>query len=237
MEDFESSAASVLESANVEVRAVPWLRWKDAHDEGAEPQSAYRCAKSCRSGYGLRLANRVHSSTMVEAPMVVISNAIEGEWLGLAPVQVGDVPSTPRPPDRYVTLAGRQGALLRVDVYAFRPDSFVFDQAVVWRDLLVVGYGSHVHAISISSRTVVSVALDSYFGHLYPTEGYLLIASGEELLRMEPDGAILWRASGLALDGIVVHDPGPPVVMGECEWDPPGGWKPFAILAADGAPA
>jgi hypothetical protein len=122
--------------------------------------------------------------------------------------------------------------VLRVDVYAFPRDCFPFEDALVWRDNLVIGFGSHVHAMA--NRAPSLVTLNSYFGHLYPTPEYLLIASGDRLRRLEPDGSVLWTTEVLAVDGVVVNDPGPPLIRGEAEHDPPGGWQPFALSAADG---
>jgi hypothetical protein len=80
----------------------------------------------------------------------------------------------------------------------------------------------------------VTVALEEYFGHVYPTADYLLLASCSRLFRMEPDRSILWKTELLGLDGVVVRESGPTLVRGDGEWDPPGGWRPFAVLAADG---
>lgn len=61
----------------------------------------------------------------------------------------------------------------------------------------------------------MTVALGSYFGHLYPTADYLLLASGERLFRMEPDRSIRWRSDVLGIDGVVVGEAGPPLIRGD----------------------
>ena len=150
------------------------------------------------------------------------------------PVRVGRVPAVVGTPECYVTVAEDDKPALRVDVYAYGPDCLAFQDAMVWRDNLIVGFGSHVHAISVADRSALTIDLESYFGHFYPTPTYLLLASGERLFRMEPDRSILWKSEPLGIDGVVVEEPGPAVVRGVCEWDPPGGWRPFAISATDG---
>ena len=40
-------------------------------------------------------------------------------------------------PDCYVTLAEDDKPVLRVDVYAYGPDCFAFQDAIVWRDNLI----------------------------------------------------------------------------------------------------
>jgi hypothetical protein len=166
-----------------------------------------------------------------------MSEVIDAEWLSVESVRVGRVSAAVGTPPCYVTVTEDDKPVLKVEVYPYGPDCFAFQEAIVWRNHVIVGFGSHVHSISVADRSTITVTLDSYFGHLYPTNDYLLLASGERLFRMEPDLSILWRSEALGIDGVVVHDPGPIVVRGEGEWDPPGGWRSFAVFAADGRPA
>jgi hypothetical protein len=163
-----------------------------------------------------------------------LSNSIDAVWLRLDPVRVGRVPVSLSTPDRYVTVTRDEQPVLRIDVYSYGPDCFAFEEAIGWRDLIVVGFGSHVHAIAIDDRSVATIELGSYFGRIYPNHDFMLLASGEHLFRLEPDRSVLWKSSDLGIDGIVVREVGPVVIRGEGEWDPPGGWKPFAISVADG---
>jgi hypothetical protein len=163
-----------------------------------------------------------------------ISEVIGSEWLELVPLRVGPVSSGQGTPDSYVTLADGDRPVLRVDVYAYGPDSFAFQDAIVWHDNLVIGFGSHVHVVALADRSTVTVSLGGYYGHLHPTPSYLLIASADRLFRMEPDRSVLWRTDTLAVDGVVVHDAGPPIIRGEAEQEPPRGWEPFTITATDG---
>jgi hypothetical protein len=176
-----------------------------------------------------------------KALFVRMSEFLDTEWLRIDPVRVGLVPPTLRTPDLYVTVTDEDAAvlrdalILRVDVYVDDgAECLTFNDAIIWRRNLIVGFGNHVHAISMEKRDAVTIALDEYYCGLYPTSDYLLIASGDRLFRMEPDRSVLWISDFLGIDGVVVNDPGPPVVRGEGEFDPPGGWRPFAVLAADG---
>jgi hypothetical protein len=164
-----------------------------------------------------------------------VSEVIDDAWLRVEPVRVGGVARGVGTPDRYVTVSDGGDLILRVDVYAYPLDSFPFEAALVWRDNLVIGFGSHIHMVALATRAACTLELESYYGHLHPTPDYLLIASGDRLFRMEPDRSILWTTEVLAVDGVIVSDPGPPVIRGEAELDPPGGWQPFAVSAADGA--
>jgi len=166
-----------------------------------------------------------------------MSRVVDAEWLRVEGVRVGPVPAGVGTPECYVTMMEDDKPVLRVDVYAYGPDWFAFQDAIVWRDNLIVGFGSHVHAISLADRSAITIALGSSFGHAYPTRDYLIVASADRLFRMEPDRSILWKSGTLGIDGVVVHEPGPTVVRGEGEWDAPGGWRSFALFAADGRPA
>jgi len=159
---------------------------------------------------------------------------VDPEWSSVDFVRVGSVPVALGTPQLYVVVADDEDPVLRVDVYS-DPDCFAFQDAILWRGNLVIGFGSHVHAVALADHSVVSIALEMYFGHLYPTDDYLLLASGTRLHRMEPDRSISWTSEPLGIDGVVVDQRGP-TIRGEGEWDPPGGWRPFAVMAADGNP-
>ncbi len=165
---------------------------------------------------------------------VHLTSTIDQAARNLDPVTVGGSQPTLAAPSRFVTVVDSGRPIFRVDVHSYWPDCFAFEEAILWRGLVVIGYGSHVHAVSVADRAACTIELQSYFGHLYPTPEFLLIASGERLLRMEPDRSIRWTSDFLGIDGVIVHDGSLSIICGEGEWDPPGGWKPFAVSAADG---
>jgi hypothetical protein len=165
-----------------------------------------------------------------------LSPSIDPAWAQLEPIHVGRVPAGSGPPDPCVSVTRDGRPLLRIDVHAHAPHYVGFEEVIVWRDLVVIGFGGYVHAISALDRSVVSVELGSYFGHLYPGRDFVLLASGERLFRLEPDRSVAWKSAPLGIDGVLVHDVGTKVIRGEGEWDPPGGWKPFAVSVADGTP-
>lgn len=162
------------------------------------------------------------------------SKSIDCEGRQLASVRVGCIPDNSGTPDRYVTVTDDGETIFRIEVFAYRPDCFAFEEVVIWRGIVIVGFGSHIHAVVAADRSVVTIELGSYFGHFYPTSDYVLVASGERLFRLEPDRSILWKSEVLAIDGVVVHEHGLDIIQGEGEWDPPGGWQPFAVSATKG---
>lgn len=145
----------------------------------------------------------------------------------LEPIRVGGVPSGLGTPDLYVVLFESEDPVARIDVYAVGSDCFAFEEAVLWHDVLVIGFGSHVHMISMQDSSVVTLELGSYFGHLSTTDDFLLVASGERLFRVERDRSVMWKSDVLGIDGVVVTEVTPATVRGKGEWDPPGGWRPL----------
>jgi hypothetical protein len=98
-----------------------------------------------------------------------------------------------------------------------------------------VGFGYRVYVIDPKKQSASEVYLGREFLDFYTNQDYLLVASADSLLRLALDCTILWRASNLAIDGVVVNSVENGLIQGEGEWDPPGGWKPFTVRLDSGA--
>ena len=170
-------------------------------------------------------------------PTVQMSASIEGPWIGMDPVRLGRIAAGPGAPACYVTVDSERGPLLRIDLYTSSDEVFAFQEAHVWSQFLVIGWGHGVYLVDLRSREIVHIDLGCYFGHAYPAAECLLVASAERLFRIEPDGSVKWRSEPLGIDGVVVHDVSESLIEGDGEWDPPGGWRPFRILAGSGTSA
>lgn len=162
------------------------------------------------------------------------SSSAPDEWLSTRVVRVGVVPPHRPMPTRYVLLSTNGEPRLRVEVYSDPDEVHAFEDAEVWSDRVVIGFGERVHFVSCDGTNAACHVLESYFGHIYATPDYLLVASAEIVRRFDRGGGLLWSSERVGLDGVVVHDAGPPLVRGEGEWDPPGGWRPFALDAETG---
>ena len=164
--------------------------------------------------------------------------ALDSPWTAMQPLRLGKVPSGLPTADLFVTVSDDDSALLRVDLYGDSSDDvFTFQDALVWHDHVFVGFGNRVYAIDPKKQSASEIYLGpllGYFGHFYASQGYLMVASGESLLRLAPDGTILWRTPNLGLDGVVVDSVENGVIQGRGEWDPPGGWRPFALRLDSG---
>jgi hypothetical protein len=166
----------------------------------------------------------------VEQDVVLAPNS---PWTTMPPLRLGKIPAGLGAADLFVTIRDDDRALLRVDLYADASyETFGFRDAVVWYDRVLVGFGHRVYVIDPKRQSASQIYLgpfSGYFGHLYASKDYLLVASGDSLLRLAPDGAILWKTPNLGLDGVVVNSVEKGVIQGQGEWDPPGGWKPFVL--------
>ncbi len=162
------------------------------------------------------------------------SECIDLPWLELGPCRIGGSPSGLSTPTQYFLLADAGQPVLRVDAYSSSDESFAFTEAIVWHDFLVIGWGDHVYLIHVDSRSVIKCHLASYFGHLYPYDNYLLVASADRIWRIAPDASIAWRSDVLGIDGVIVNDVDGGIIDGSGEWDPPGGWQSFQIRLDSG---
>ena len=144
-------------------------------------------------------------------------------------------------PDAYVGVARGGEPHLRIDVHT-NLEHECFRDVRCLGSLVAVGYGDHVHFVDARSRESRSVEMDGYFGGLYTPEDLglrdrpfeLLAASASSLLRFGRDGVLVWEARELGIDGVRVDDVEGAVITGSGEWDPPGGWKPFAVELESG---
>jgi hypothetical protein len=60
------------------------------------------------------------------------------------------------------------------------------------------------------------------------------VASGERVLRFNRDGSKMWESDQIAVDGVIISSVDEVSISGQAEWDPPGGWRPFALSLATG---
>ncbi len=167
-------------------------------------------------------------------PVISWHDTIDESSLKLASIRIGEVPLGCGTPEKYILLSQHDQPILRIDAYRSSEESYPFSDAIRWNDFLVVGWGDCAYLIDIDSGAIVKHKLGIYFGHLYPYPEYLLIASGERLWCINHSGSIKWTSDVLGIDGVIVHDVTHGIISGEGEWDPPGGWQPFAIMLDSG---
>jgi hypothetical protein len=166
---------------------------------------------------------------------VIFQQIIDSPWTELSPIRVGKIPAGLGTPDVFVLYEGAGGVKLRIDVYADRgEESICFQEAILWRNWLAIGYGHKFHLVPTDQGLPITISLESYFGHLYPTDTFLLVATARKLHCFSHDGTKKWSSPELGIDGVVVIAIDQYVILGDGEWDPPGGWKPFKVRLTSG---
>jgi hypothetical protein len=117
------------------------------------------------------------------------------------------------------------------------PQAYPFRDAVIWKDLIVVGFGSALYAIGLKEQHCHVHEFSGYFGSLVSTDAFCLAASDEGVLRLAEDGTALWHQRGLAADGVLISDVSEGVIRGQGQWDAPDGeWVPFRLNLETGRP-
>ena len=107
-------------------------------------------------------------------------------------------------------------------------------EALIWSDWVVVGSGHRIYLYELKKQDNKVVDLGAYFCKLHTTENCLFAASGERIHALDSIGEILWISDRLGIDGVVINGISDNFLLGEGEFDPPGGWEPFKISLADG---
>lgn len=108
--------------------------------------------------------------------------------------------------------------------------------------IVYIGFGQFVFVVDVALSQLRRYELDWYFGHLYDASDLehldshisVLAASASEVIAFDRTGGLLWKQSNLGIDGVVLNSVLRGRIDGEGEWDPPGGWRPFSLLAESG---
>src|SRR4051812_6917088 len=124
-------------------------------------------------------------------PVARFVTTLDAEWLALAPVRLGDVPAGVGMAPGFVTIESDGGEpLLRCDLYSTgAPECFAFQEVRIWKSWVVIGFGEAFHLVGLEGAPTISVALGCYYGHIYPSDECLLVASCDRLHRFDADGS------------------------------------------------
>ena len=167
----------------------------------------------------------------------------KGEYL----FQVIDAPPPEAEP---IALGGRPEARLFMRVaragrpeivFALRPsdrsECWAFADGVWWGGMFFIGFAERVYAVRTDGAEVAAIDLGDYFCAFTPGDEFLLVATGLRVLRIGPDGRLVWRSDVLGIDGVVIDTVEGGIIRGAMQHDPPDGWLDFAIALSDGTMA
>jgi hypothetical protein len=163
-----------------------------------------------------------------------VAPALDPPWTSLEPIVLGIRTGAVR---AYLLVSADRRPALRLHLCDEAWDEYWFKVEVIdVGDLTIIGFAERLYVLNARGETVSCTRLASYFCGLNSLEVGALAASGEEIVRIGADGAVMWRSPRLGVDGVVIHDVEDGIVRGDGEWDPPGGWQPFLLDLATGQP-
>ena len=137
-------------------------------------------------------------------PTVEFRSTLDAPWIDMEPLLLGAVPSGRGTPDAYVTVGLNASPVLRIDLYRSSEQSYTFNDALGWSRFAVICWGHAIYFVELDTKQVTTLELNSYFGHAYPSEKFLLVASADRLFQVNRDGDLVWRSEPLGVDGVVV---------------------------------
>jgi hypothetical protein len=157
-----------------------------------------------------------------------IAETLPSDWPLATPVTIGGTS-----PDLFV-LARNGDVIRRFDLSYLEVDHRHHTTAIFWCGWFVFGFGGRTILYRETDGATVEIDLGCYFDEFHPGDDYLLVTSGQGIVRLGPDGAVVWRNDSLGLDGVLIFDIEGDVIDGQGEWDPPGGWEDFLVSLATG---
>ena len=105
-----------------------------------------------------------------------------------------------------------------------------FREALLIDHLLAVGHEGYFYLFNTTTnQTILRLAMDGYFGHLYYNNELFYIADANGIHCINKSGEVLWKNSELAIDGVIIHEFTDDRISGSGEFNPPGGWVDFSI--------
>ena len=141
----------------------------------------------------------------------------------------------------HVAIESDTGLRVRIDIPA-ADDCTCFQDVRLAGSHAYIGYGSRLFVFDLALLEFVEYDMDGYFCSLYGSHDIessgdvfsVLASSASELLAFDSCGELIWKTSGLGIDGVLVHVASGNMLCGDGEWDPPGGWQPFSVLQTTG---
>jgi hypothetical protein len=165
------------------------------------------------------------------------SKSIDAGWESARRLKAGLWLTPDRTPDVHV-LVDAAGGRVVIEVFGPALQSFTFSAVELWHGLVVIGYGSALHVVRPSDGWSLYVAIPGYFSSLHMGDArtdVCLVATDCGIIRLSPQGQILWQREDLAADGVIVDDVENGVIEASGQWDPPDAeWMEYRLCLATG---
>jgi hypothetical protein len=150
----------------------------------------------------------------------------------MEPIYLGSVPSGLGTPDVYCSVEYNEQPFMLLNLYSEGLSPFC--DVIIWQRWIVIGFDDAVYFVSLDQQIKHVYPLYLYFGHLYPTDDALLVASATYLHCFDTNAQQIWVAETVGIDGVVVNKIEGNIIEGKAQYDPPDGWQPFKLSLRTG---
>ncbi len=105
-----------------------------------------------------------------------------------------------------------------------------FKQSEVVNGIVLIGYGNRFSIFDLKKKEIkANLSFNGYFGSFKVDYGEIFVATDSELINLNFQGMEKWKADNLGIDGVVISKITETEIIGNGEWDPPGGWESFTL--------
>ncbi|MDM2932984.1 hypothetical protein [Citrobacter sp. Cu233] len=122
--------------------------------------------------------------------------------------------------------------------------SSAFSDFLLNESLVAIICGDHFHVFEMATHSFRSHPLGDYVSHIYSVpdihsdrlHNRVLVTTYSHVFLMDIAAGILWKSRQCAIDGVIITSIENETVLGQGEWDPPGGWESFKLDLKTGIP-
>jgi hypothetical protein len=112
----------------------------------------------------------------------------------------------------------------------FKSHCSPFKDVLLRRCLLAIGHQRHFYLYDLLQNTsLLILEMDGYFGHLYVNENLFYVTGSGSVYCIGEKGNLIWKNSGLGVDGVLIEKFSDNKIYGSGECDPPAGWQDFVL--------
>lgn len=105
-----------------------------------------------------------------------------------------------------------------------------FKQAEKIDSILLIGHEEYFYLIDLKLNSILClIKMAGYFGYIYIDSDLIYVADSCDLYCVDKIGQINWKTSNLGIDGVIINHFDADKIVGEGEFDPPGGWINFIL--------
>ncbi|MDN3657439.1 hypothetical protein QWZ08_17435 [Ferruginibacter paludis] len=114
-------------------------------------------------------------------------------------------------------------------------NSSPFKNTQIFNDIALIGWDDIFVMFNLNTRKQTIISLDGYFGNFRIYDDKIFVCSAGDVTCLSLDGEVKWKSESIAIDGVIINSFENNIIYCSCEWDPPGGWRPYRLSFQTGA--